>query len=139
MAITSAFPRALKLALLTDLATDVYKVALYGTTADLGVATAAYTSVGEIVDPGYTAGGNLVTISPGFPQIDTAGRAIMRFNTVSWNSLAITQRVAGGLIYNVTRANLAVRVFNFGQPIVPSGGPFVVTFPVTAEPVIVLS
>jgi hypothetical protein len=42
---------------------DTFKIALYTAAADLGYATAAYTTSGEVVGTGYTAGGNTLTIT----------------------------------------------------------------------------
>ena len=42
---------------------DTFKIALYTAAADLGYATAAYTTSGEVVGSGYTAGGNTLTIT----------------------------------------------------------------------------
>jgi len=40
-----------------DLETDEIKIALYTSEANLGPATTAYTTSGEVVGDGYTAGG----------------------------------------------------------------------------------
>ena len=42
---------------------QVFKIALYTNQATLNAATVGYTSDGEVVGSGYTAGGNTLTIS----------------------------------------------------------------------------
>ena len=43
--------------------TGTYKIALYNALANLNQQTTAYTSVNEVVGTGYTAGGQVLTIS----------------------------------------------------------------------------
>jgi hypothetical protein len=92
--------------------TDVFKIALYTSSADLGPNTTVYTTVGEVATGGgYTAGGKTLTgatISTGF------GTAYISFNTpVTWPGATFTAR--GALIYNSSKGNKAVAVYNFGQ------------------------
>jgi hypothetical protein len=95
--------------------TDTFKIALYTSAADLGHATTVYTTVGEVVGGGYTAGGNTLSgalISTGF------NTAFITFNTpITWTSVTFTTR--GALIYNSSKANKAVAVYNFGQDMNP--------------------
>ena len=42
---------------------QVFKIALYTNTATLNASTTAYTSTGEVVASGYTAGGQVLAIS----------------------------------------------------------------------------
>lgn len=89
---------------------DVYKIALYTNSATLDEDTSAYTSTGEVVATGYTAGGNVLTIN----QVPTTGNsgdvAYISFANSSW-SAAITAR--GALIYKVGGG--AVCVLDFGS------------------------
>ena len=92
--------------------TDVFKIALYTSSADLGPNTTVYTTVGEVATGGgYTAGGKTLTgatVSTGF------GTAYVSFNTpVTWTGATFTAR--GALIYNSSKGNRAVAVYNFGQ------------------------
>ena len=93
--------------------TDVYKIALYTNSATLNAATTAYTSTGEVVATGYTAGGQILVIN----QVPTTGAtgniAYLSFTNASWTG-AITAR--GALIYKYDgSANPAVCVLDFGN------------------------
>lgn len=46
---------------LTTTTGDVFKIALYTSSASLTAATTAYTATNEVVGTGYTAGGNVLT------------------------------------------------------------------------------
>jgi hypothetical protein len=85
--------------------TDVYKIALYTNAATLNQNTTAYTTTGEVVATGYTAGGNVLTPTVGGPD----GTAFISFANTSWSG-AFTAR--GALIYKDGGA--AVCVLDFG-------------------------
>jgi hypothetical protein len=88
-----------------DFATDTFRVALYTNNAALNEGTAAYTSDGEVVASGYSAGGEVVT-----PVVGAQGGvAYVTFENVSWNA-ALTAR--GALIYK--DGGPAVCVLDFG-------------------------
>ena len=58
-----------------------YKIALYTANATLNNTTAVYTTTGEVVGTGYTAGGNTLTIS-NIPTGDTTNNiAFVSFPT----------------------------------------------------------
>jgi hypothetical protein len=90
-----------------------FKIALYTGVASIGPDTTAYTTDGEVVASGYTAGGNPLTIS----QVPTIGNqtgnatAYLSFSNVTWTS-SLTAR--GALIYQVGSGNPAVCVLDFG-------------------------
>ena len=96
--------------------TDVYKIALYSNAATLDSNTTAYTVTGEVVASGYTAGGEVHTIS----QVPTVGSqtgsgasAYISFSNASWSG-AITAR--GALVYKFNgTTNPAVCVLDFGS------------------------
>lgn len=93
-----------------DFTTDVFKMALYTSSADLGADTTVYTTAGEVSGGGYTAGGKTLTgatINTGY------GTAYITFDTpVTWSGVTFTAR--GALIYNSSKGNKAVAVYNFG-------------------------
>jgi hypothetical protein len=89
-----------------DFNTDVFKLALYVATADLGANTAVYTTVGEVSGAGYTAGGETMTGVSVNPQ------GFVSFANVVWPVANFTAR--GALIYNSSKANRAVAVLDFG-------------------------
>ena len=96
-----------------DFAAGSFKIALYTGAASIGPETTAYTTDGEVVAAGYTAGGEPLTVS----QVPTIGNqlgnatAYLSFSNVSWTS-ALTAR--GALIYQVGGGNPAVCVLDFG-------------------------
>ena len=100
----------------------VYKIALYTANADLNQSTLTYTTTGEVVGTGYTAGGKTLTVIP--PQTDDY-TAYLSFDTVTWNPASFTVRCA--LIYNST-TNAAVAVLDFGADKTPTTS-FTITFP----------
>jgi hypothetical protein len=100
----------------------VYKVALYTALADLSYATLIYTTVGEVVGTGYTAGGQTLTVIP--PQTSDQ-TAYLSFVDVTWSPASFTCR--GALIYNST-TNAAVAVLDFGADKSPTTS-FTITFP----------
>ena len=89
-----------------DFNTDVFKLALYLATADLGANTLVYTTLGEVTGTGYTAGGNVMT------GVSVSPQGFVNFSNVVWNPAAFTAR--GALIYNSTKGNKAVAVLDFG-------------------------
>jgi hypothetical protein len=89
-----------------DFGTDTFKIALYTNAASLNAQTTAYTTDGEVVAAGYTAGGESLT--PTVASLD--GVSYVSFADVSWSG-AITAR--GALIYKDGGA--AVCVLDFGS------------------------
>jgi len=95
-----------------DLAAGSFKIALYTGAASIGPDTTAYTTDGEVVATGYTAGGEALTIS----QVPTIGNqtgvatVYMSFANVTWTS-ALTAR--GALVYDATTL-ASVCVLDFG-------------------------
>lgn len=111
-----------------------YKIALYNANASLDNTTTTYTSSNEVVATGYTAGGQVLTVS-NRPTADTANNtAWLSFSNVTWTS-ALTAR--GALIYN-SNTNAACFVLNFGND-VTSGNTFTVTFPTASSTTAVIT
>jgi hypothetical protein len=107
-----------------------FKIALYTNAATLDATTTAYTTTGEVVGTGYTAGGNVLTIS----QTPTTGNspnttAYISFANTSWTS-ALTAR--GALIYQSGGGNPAVCVLDFGSD-KTSSTTFTVQFPAVSN------
>ncbi len=106
--------------------TQVFKIALYTNSASLDYQTTAYTATGEVSATGYSAGGEILTIS----QVPTTGStgtvSYYSFNNVTWTG-AFTAR--GALIYKYDgSANPAMIVLDFGSD-KTSTSTFTVTFP----------
>jgi len=92
---------------------QVYKIALYTNNASLDATTAAYTTSGEVVASGYTAGGDTLVVSQ-VPTVGSGGgtTAYLSFTNAVWTS-ALTAR--GALIYLANgTTNPAVCVLDFG-------------------------
>ena len=92
--------------------TGTYKIALYNALANLGQQTTAYTSVNEVVGTGYTAGGQVLTISVPPTQNSQYNVTYVSFNNAVWNPASFTAR--GALVYNAT-TGAACFVLNFGS------------------------
>ena len=97
-----------------NFSTDTFKMALYTGGASIGPTTAAYTSASETSGTGYTAGGEIVTVSvaPTTGPDPNNTIAYLSFNNVTWNPAAFTCR--GALIYKVGGGNPTVCVLDFG-------------------------
>ena len=106
--------------------TQTFKIALYTNAATLNADTTAYTSTGEVVASGYTAGGQVLVISQ-VPTVGATGTtAYWSFNNAVW-STAVTAR--GALIYLADGlTNPAICVLDFGSD-KTSTSTFTVQFP----------
>ena len=137
MAITQALPNTFKKQLLdgdhdfsvagaSPTAGDVFKLALYVSTATLGAATTSYTTGGEVSSSGtgYTTGGKAL-VNSGTSLVSTV--AFTDFADLSFQSVTLTAR--GCLIYNTSFSNSAVAVLNFGADKTATAGTFTIQFP----------
>ena len=120
---------------------DVFKLALYTSSAALDANTTAYTSSGEVSDSGtnYTAGGAALTnIGVGTTTTNaTAGTGFVDFADLTFSNVTLTAR--GALIYNTTPSandnansaltNAAVCVLDFGGDKTATAGDFTIIFP----------
>jgi hypothetical protein len=89
-----------------DFAVDTIKIALYTNAATLNADTTAYTTTGEVVATGYTAGGNTLT-----PTVSSSsGTSFVTFANTTWSG-AFTAR--GALIYK--DGGGAICVLDFGS------------------------
>ena len=94
-----------------NFSTDTFRLALYTNAATLDETTSAYTSVGEVVASGYTAGGEIVTATVSTQETPAGSITYINFSSPSWTA-ALTAR--GALIYKAG-ANGAVCVLDFGN------------------------
>jgi hypothetical protein len=107
--------------------TQVYKMALFTSLATLNASTTAYSTSDEVVGTGYTAGGNILTVSQ--VPTSTGTTAFINFADTTWTSSAITAR--GALVYLANgTTNPAVYVLDFGGDKISTAGNFTVQFPV---------
>jgi len=114
-----------------DFGTDTFKIALYTGAASIGPDTIAYTTDGEVVATGYTAGGETLTITQQPTIGNQTGNATvyMSFANVTWNA-AFTVR--GALIYKSGSGNPSVCVLDFGGD-KTSTTTFTVQFPAVTD------
>jgi hypothetical protein len=127
MAITQAIPDSFKTDIFTGVHTssDVYKMALYASSATMDKTTTAYSATNEVVGTGYTAGG---TTMSGFAVTLSGDTAVMDWTTdPSWTTATITAR--GALIYNSSKSNKAVLVIDFSADKTSTAGTFTVQLP----------
>ena len=113
---------------------NTFKIALYTATADIGPATTVYTTTGEVVGTGYTAGGKTLAISTSPTSGDNASfvpTAYISFSNINWTSASFTCR--GALIYNSTQGNKSVAVLDFGSDKTVTNDTFQIIFP-TSDP-----
>ena len=101
---------------------DVFKAALYLTSATINASTTAYSASNEVSGTGYTAGGETMT---GVAISSSGYVAYANWNNVSWTA-SLTARCA--LIYNVTQGNKSIAVLDFGSD-KTSTGTFTITMP----------
>ena len=111
-----------------------YKIALYNANANLNNTTIAYSSNNESTGSGYTAVGQVLTVSNPPTQDTTNNIAFISFNNVTWTG-SITAR--GALVYNST-TGAACFILNFGSDITSSNS-FTVTFPTATSTTAVLT
>ena len=103
---------------------DVFKIALYVATANLGADTTTYTSTGEASGTNYSAGGiTLTNITP----LSSGTTGYWSFDDATFTN--VTLSCAGALIYNSTNGDRAVCVLSFGSTINKVASDLVITFP----------
>ena len=133
MAITQAIANAFKKQLLegdqnfSSSSGDVFKLALYTSSATLNSATTSFTTTNEVANSGtYASGGGDLT---GQNTSIASGVAIVDFADLSFTGVTLTAR--GALIYNTSSAvtNAAVAVLDFGGDKTATSGTFTVQFP----------
>ena len=111
-------------------APDVFKIALFTSSASLDASTTTYSSTNEVSASGtnYTTGGNTLTVSAAPTSSGTT--AFLDFDDVTWASATITAN--GALIYNSTQSDKAVAVLAFGGDKTSTAGNFTIQFPAAA-------
>ena len=136
MAITQALCTSFKTQLMTathDFTTttgDTFKLALFRAQASIvgtfGAATTNYSDMGadEASGTNYTAGGSSLTnVTP----TSSGTTAYTDFNDLVFSNVTIT--TSGCLIYNSSKSNKAVAVFNFGGDKTATAGDLTIIFP----------
>jgi len=148
MAITQAMATSFKVQILDGIhnfgtgvirastAADVFKLALFTSSATLSAATTAYSTTDEVSSSGtnYPAGGLTLTISQ-IPT-STSTTAFLDFDDLTFPSATITAN--GALIYNATQGDKAVAVLAFGGDKTSTAGNFTIQFPAAAASTAIL-
>ena len=148
MAITQAMCTSFKAELLlavhdfrpsSDTGADVFKLALYTSSASLDANTTTYTTSNEATGTNYTAGGNALT-NTGVTATNinaNTGTGFCDFSDLVFANVSVTAR--GAVIYNTTPSansnanttltNAAVCVLDFGADKTSTDGDFTIIFP----------
>jgi len=133
MAITQAIANAFKKQLLEgdqsfkSSGGDVFKLALYTSSATLNSSTTVFTATNEVANTGtYASGGDKLT---GQNTSIASGVAIVDFADLSFTGVTLTAR--GAMIYNTSSAvtNATVCVLDFGGDKTATSGTFTIQFP----------
>lgn len=106
---------------------DVYKIALYTSTANLSEGTTSYSAANEVeatAQTKYTTGG--LTLTGRTTALDQ-GIGVLDWDDPVWANSSI--QAAGAMIYNASKGNKALVVLDFGDLIESRNGPFAVRFP----------
>ncbi len=138
MAITQSLATSFKVQLLQgtqNFSSNTFYIALYTSSASLDSTSTVYTTSGEVVGTGYTAGGQALTVSQTPTSSGTV--AYISFANSSWNNATFTAR--GAMIYNQTNGNSTVCVLDFGSDKTVVNGTFTVTFPAAGPTTAILS
>jgi hypothetical protein len=106
---------------------DVYKLALYDSSASIGADTTSYAVgiTGQVPDSGqYAAGGGALVNA----LVSLNGTtAFVDFNDLSFTGVTLTAR--GALVYNTSESSKSVCVLDFGGDKTATSGTFTIQFP----------
>jgi len=134
MAITTAVCNTFKTGLLaklfnfTQTSGDVFKIALYTSSATINRDTTEYTTGNEVASGGkYTTAGKALTVGSQTYTLKTS-TACVDFANVTWETSTITAR--GALIYNDSATgDKSVCALNFVGDKTSTSGTFTIQFP----------
>ena len=111
---------------------DVFKAALYLTTATVNASTTAYSASNEVSGTGYSAGGVAVTMGTVPTATNSSATAGVAFVTpsasITYTTVTLSPAFDAVLIYNSTQSNKAVSVHTFGSQTI-TAGTFTLTMP----------
>lgn len=100
---------------------DTFKAALYLTTANIGAATTAYSSTGEVTGAGYTAGGNTITTATA-PATSGTTAFFTPSASIVFSNVTLSTAFDAVLIYNDSASGKnAVSVHTFGAQTITAG------------------
>ncbi|MBX3490911.1 hypothetical protein [Parvibaculum sp.] len=112
-----------------DFDEDTFMLALYTSAASFSVASTVYSTSNEVSGTGYTAGGKEAAVTG--PAVE-GGEGDLRtvfidFDDVVWEGSTLTARYA--VLYNASKSNRIVGIFDFEADRSSDGGPFRVAPP----------
>ena len=111
----------------TQTSGDVFKLALYDSSATIGASTTSFTTDNEVGASGqYASGGGKLAVGSQNTSV-ASGVAIVDFGNRSFTGVTLTAR--GALIYNTSNSNSAVCVLDFGGDKTATAGTFTIQFP----------
>ena len=108
--------------------TDIYKIALYSSRAQVGPATKHYTPEGEVAGAGYDRGGYVLA---GFKSGMAGANAFVTFDDLKIDRATFTAH--GALIYHASKENAVLCTLNFGADRPVFDGAFELKFPTPTE------
>ena len=107
---------------------DVFKAALYVTTATVNATTTAYSATNEVSGTGYTAGGVVVTFGTA-PNSSGTTSFITPSASITYTTVTLSTAFDAMLLYNDTNAtDKSVAVYTFASQTV-AAGTFSLTMP----------
>jgi hypothetical protein len=136
MAITTAICDSFKEDLVRGIhnfTTDTFKLALYTNSATLNKNTVTYVTTGEVTGTGYTPGGVTVT---NLTITNLSGTIIINFDNIVFTNATFTAR--GALLYNSSKSNKAVAVWDFGSDKIVNNSNFTIVVPPPSQSAAVL-
>jgi len=111
---------------------DVFKAALYLSSATVNASTTAYSSSGEVSGTGYSAGGVTVTNATAPIATNSSITAGVAYWTpsasITYTTVTLSTAFNAVLIYNSTQSNKSVAVYTFGDQTI-TAGTFTLTMP----------
>lgn len=110
------------------LAGDEYKIALFTAKANLDETTSKYSGANEIASEGYEKGGLILS---GYSVSIDRGTAILSFKSPTWVKASIIAR--GAMIYNSSKQDRALFVFDFGKDVASTNANFTATVPAATK------
>ncbi len=131
MTITSSIANSFKQQMLAGtqvINSDTFKMALYTTSATLGPSTTAYTATNEVTGSGYVAGGVTLAGNTVWTDVNAVGIAFSN-PTFPASSTMTVSNIEGAMIYNSSRANACVAVFDFGGATSITSGTLTINVP----------
>lgn len=138
MAITPGFVPQAKQDFLDGVhaAADTYKCAFYASTATIDAATyTTYSAAGEVTNGSACPAGGVTLSGRSTNPTPASGGGYIDWGDISF-TVTGTFTARGCVIYNATKSNKVIGVFDFGADKTATDGPFQVQIPSTGSGVV---